>query len=374
MTRFWRASVLVGVIFGGERLARADETFFVAEAPASLAVSDAQEGLFRPGMMPAIGAYASKAVHGFDFGFGVRLRLGVMRNGPAPDPEMHLNDPGVGGMGTLGLAFRVARRGLWLEAVAGGGMTGKDRVPALEAGVGWMLDVGDISVGPSARVLRLIGGDSPGQLGSADLALVGIDVRFGARAHGIHNVEAVPAAVEVVVADPAPMVVGTGDADGDDASDDADEPSCAEDLEGCPVADDVFVRDGRIVLDERVLFDFNKAHVHARGREAIAQIAKTWRAHPEWASVVIEGHCDARGSDEYNQWLSELRAQRARAVLLRAGIAPDRVEAVGYGRSRPRDAGSSEAAHQRNRRVEFVITTHETVHQPAAAGVASNQP
>ena len=110
------------------------ETYFSAEAPAALAVSDAQEGLFRPGMMPAIGAYAMKAVGPVDLGFGLRLRLGVMRNGPAPMEGSHFADPGVGGMGTLGLAVRVGVwRGLSGRASSGGGMlTGGSRAPALE--------------------------------------------------------------------------------------------------------------------------------------------------------------------------------------------------------------------------------------------------
>lgn len=368
MTRFWLAGVCVASFYGS---AQADETFFSAEAPASMAVSDAQEGLFRPGAMPAVGAYAGKPAGSLDLvAIGVRLRAGLLRNGPAPMEGSNFKDPGTGGLGTLGLAVRVVEHGFWVEGVVGGGVTGKDKVPALEAGVGYLLDVGKISVGPSVRYMRLVGGNSPGLLGSADLVLAGIDVRFGTKSHDKR------AKYETFVAqapvDRTPVVVGPVADDHDAVADAAAEPSCADDAEGCPLGDDVFLKDGRIVLDERVLFDFGRAHVHARGREAIQAIASAWKSHPEWKHVVIEGHCDVRGNDEYNQWLSELRAGRARDVLLKAGFAADQVTAIGYGRTRPRDEGTTEAAHQRNRRVEFVIETQVEVHQPRTASAPAD--
>jgi len=109
------------------------------------------------------------------------------------------------------------------------------------------------------------------------------------------------------------------------------------------------------VLDEHVVFDVGRARIHSRGRDVIAAIARAWRAHPEWERVVIEGHADTRGPDDYNLELSRRRAVQVRRVLLRHGIDPLRIDAVGYGRSRPRDSGTTEAAHRRNRRVEFVI-------------------
>ena len=62
-----------------------------------------------------------------------------------------------------------------------------------------------------------------------------------------------------------------------------------------------------------------------------------------------------RGGDAYNQALSEARAERTRDVMVKAGIAARRVKTVGYGRTHPRDAGTTPEAHHHNRRVEFVI-------------------
>src|SRR5262249_11205761 len=91
------------------------------------------------------------------------------------------------------------------------------------------------------------------------------------------------------------------------------------------------------------------------GREIIGAIVKAAEQHPEWLTITIEGHADVRGDDDYNQALSEHRAERARDVMIKAGFPEDRVKAVGYGRSHPRDPGTTPEAHARHRRVEFVI-------------------
>ncbi len=111
----------------------------------------------------------------------------------------------------------------------------------------------------------------------------------------------------------------------------------------------------RIILDEHVLFDFDRARVRRGGRVIIEALAALWTAHPEWKRLTIEGHADVRGSAAWNLELSQLRAERVRAVLLEHGFAPERLDAIGHGGTRPRDSGTSEEAHRRNRRVEFVI-------------------
>jgi outer membrane protein OmpA-like peptidoglycan-associated protein len=338
--------VLAAATIGHAGPAWADD-WVVAEAPAAFAVSAAQEGLFRPGAMPALGVYHETSVAAV----GLRMRAGVLRDGRAPGNG--LKDPGVGGLGSAGVAVRFARRGMWIEAVGGAGVTGKDVVPVVEAGFGWDFAVGGVDLGPSLRYVRLQHGDP--MLGSADLVLVGVDVQLGKDRP--HHAVLPPPRVEV-----APAVEVDRDRDEDLVETDA---SCATDGTGCDTtgaelaaaldAGLVEITDDRIVLDERVLFDLDRARVRSAGRAVIAAIAKTWTAHPEWTKLVIEGHADVRGPDDYNLELSRRRAEHARDVLLHLGVAPDRVDAVGYGRARPRDPGTSEAAHQRNRRVEFVI-------------------
>ena len=70
--------------------------------------------------------------------------------------------------------------------------------------------------------------------------------------------------------------------------------------------------------------------------------------------VSVEGHCDERGTVEYNLALGQKRADSAKSFLVKAGIAADRLKTVSYGKERPADTGHSEAAWAKNRRVEIV--------------------
>lgn len=327
-------------------LAHAD-SWMVGEAPAAVAVSDAQDGIFRPGVMPAIGAYRDNGW----LAMGLRLRAGVLRNGPAPGNN--LTDPQLGGLGTLTAALRVHRRSLWLELAGGGGITGKDLVPTVEAGIGWSFAAGDFGIGPGVRYVGVISRDPMSTYGSASLVVVGLDVQWGVRRDPHRHTLRPPAPTARI----APLPEPTPAERDEDMVTDLD-TSCAQAPDGCPsevISEHLVMRNDRIVLDERVLFDLGRSRVRSAGREMIAEIAKAWRAHPEWKRITIEGHTDVRGSDEFNQMLSEHRAQHSREVLLRHGFDPATVDAVGYGRSRPRDPGEDEPAHHRNRRVEFVI-------------------
>lgn len=340
MRSFLKALLAVVALAAAPARLHADG-WVVAEAPAAVAVSEPQSGLFRAGVMPAIGVYSDNGVTAV----GLRMRVGVLRNGSAP-MEGHLQDPAVGGLGTAGVALRIGGRGLWIEGVVGGGITGRDLVPAIEAGVGWDFAAGGVDIGPSARYLRVVSRDPSATLGSASLVLFGVDVRFGkdrpARSHAM-----IAAAARV---EPPPVAL---DRDPDRVVE--HESGCASDSDGCELAPDIVLHDDRIVLEERVLFDVDRARVKSQGRELIATLVRIWNEHPEWRRMSIEGHADVRGSDNYNLELSQRRADRVRDELVRQGIDPARLDTVGHGRSRPIDPGTTEAAHQRNRRVEFVI-------------------
>ncbi len=80
-----------------------------------------------------------------------------------------------------------------------------------------------------------------------------------------------------------------------------------------------------------------------------------WMADNPEASVVIEGHCDERGTYEYNMALGERRAESAKSYLLNAGVDPVRIQTVSYGEERPFDPGHDEAAWAKNRRAHFVV-------------------
>jgi outer membrane protein OmpA-like peptidoglycan-associated protein len=125
----------------------------------------------------------------------------------------------------------------------------------------------------------------------------------------------------------------------------------------------------RIVLPARVLFPLDGDELLLEGLAALGAVAKLWREHPEWEAMRVEGHTDVRGGTEANQRLSERRARRVRDKLIELGFEPTRIEAVGLGESRPAVAGTDEAAHARNRRVELVITKRR-VPAPASAAAA----
>ena len=72
--------------------------------------------------------------------------------------------------------------------------------------------------------------------------------------------------------------------------------------------------------------------------------------------VTIEGHCDERGTAEYNLALGERRAVAVKTYMVSLGIAPDRVRTVSYGKEFPFDQAHSDEAWSRNRRAHFVIT------------------
>ena len=72
-------------------------------------------------------------------------------------------------------------------------------------------------------------------------------------------------------------------------------------------------------------------------------------------ALLIEGHCDERGTEEYNRALGERRALSVREFLVTLGVAPDRVETVSFGEDRPADPGHSSAAWDKNRRGEIVL-------------------
>jgi peptidoglycan-associated lipoprotein len=74
-----------------------------------------------------------------------------------------------------------------------------------------------------------------------------------------------------------------------------------------------------------------------------------------FATVTIEGHCDERGTDEYNIALGERRANSAKRYLVNLGVDSSRLETVSYGEEKPVDSGHNEAAWKKNRRAHFVI-------------------
>ena len=101
-------------------------------------------------------------------------------------------------------------------------------------------------------------------------------------------------------------------------------------------------------------FDFDASTLRDDARAALDADAKLLRANAN-LKVVIEGHCDERGTVEYNQALGEQRANAARDYLVAQGIDTGRMHVISYGKERPFASGHDEASWQQNRRAHFRI-------------------
>jgi len=101
-------------------------------------------------------------------------------------------------------------------------------------------------------------------------------------------------------------------------------------------------------------FDYDKADIRSDARDALTATAQFLRSYPQ-LKVVIEGHCDERGSTEYNLALGDRRAAAAKQFLTSLGISADRMENVSYGKERPFCTASTEECYQQNRRAHIAM-------------------
>jgi uncharacterized repeat protein (TIGR01451 family) len=140
-----------------------------------------------------------------------------------------------------------------------------------------------------------------------------------------------------------------------------------EDTDGCPDKGEskVQVQGKRILILEKVHFATNKDVVLPRSFPLLQQVAAVLKANPEVKKVRIEGHTDDRGNDAFNMDLSQRRANNVRKYLVeQAGIAPERLEAVGYGETQPVDTNKTAAGRENNRRVIFTILEMDKLQAP----------
>jgi peptidoglycan-associated lipoprotein len=104
-----------------------------------------------------------------------------------------------------------------------------------------------------------------------------------------------------------------------------------------------------------IFYDFDKAEIRQDARVALDDNMRWLKANPK-ATITIEGHCDERGSSEYNLGLGQRRAKVARDYLVSLGIDGRRIATVSYGKERPFVLGHDESAWRWNRRAHFVLT------------------
>lgn len=100
----------------------------------------------------------------------------------------------------------------------------------------------------------------------------------------------------------------------------------------------------------RIFFDFDKYDIRPDAAQTLKENAKVLKAYPD-TKILIEGHCDERGTDEYNMALGWKRADATKRYLESLGISPSRISTISYGEERPLDPNNYDV----NRRCEFVI-------------------
>ena len=113
----------------------------------------------------------------------------------------------------------------------------------------------------------------------------------------------------------------------------------------------------RITTDvQDVYFDYDKSDVAATRRDVlnrnVSALKASWRTSRA-AAIVLEGHCDERGSAEYNLGLGDRRSSSAKEFLVQLGIPDDRLKTISYGKERPECNESDESCWQKNRRAHF---------------------
>lgn len=108
-----------------------------------------------------------------------------------------------------------------------------------------------------------------------------------------------------------------------------------------------------------VFFDYDRAELKPEARERLAKNAQWLTANPQF-TLTLEGHCDERGTNEYNLALGDRRASAARDYLQSLGVAATRVRTISYGEERPFCNGHDEGCWSQNRRAHFMITGRAT--------------
>jgi peptidoglycan-associated lipoprotein len=134
-----------------------------------------------------------------------------------------------------------------------------------------------------------------------------------------------------------------------------------EDLQPAPLSEDSVSNRSLDELNRDsplrpAFFVLDSSDLDDAGRGIVSGNVDVLKKYPQWV-VTIEGHCDERGTAEYNLALGERRAVAVRTYLVALGIAPDRLRSVSYGKEFPFDPGHTDAAWAQNRRAHFVITS-----------------
>lgn len=117
---------------------------------------------------------------------------------------------------------------------------------------------------------------------------------------------------------------------------------------------DNMIKDPSALAAYTIHFSFDSAAIKKSEQDKIAAVASALSGNAG-DKLLIEGNCDERGTEEYNRSLGERRALAAREALAKAGVSPDRIRTISYGKDKPANSGHDEAAWTANRRDDFIL-------------------
>ncbi len=143
-----------------------------------------------------------------------------------------------------------------------------------------------------------------------------------------------------------PIEIGTVNRDGGNKA--PDENPLPENIR------DRRAEDRTMFAADTVYFEFDRANVKASETDKVKRVAEFLKGNP-LHDLAIEGHCDERGTEEYNRALGERRALAVRESLVSLGISGSRVTTTSFGEDQPADPGHDDKAWEKNRRGEFII-------------------
>jgi peptidoglycan-associated lipoprotein len=119
------------------------------------------------------------------------------------------------------------------------------------------------------------------------------------------------------------------------------------------------IKDPAALAADTIHFAFDSAAIKKSEDANLATVAQALAGNAN-DKLLIEGNCDERGTEEYNRALGERRALAAREALAKAGVSPDRIRTISYGKDKPADPGHDEAAWGKNRRDDFILLHPKT--------------
>ncbi len=123
----------------------------------------------------------------------------------------------------------------------------------------------------------------------------------------------------------------------------------------------------QVTFESGILFGFDKSDLTPEAQQNIRELAETLRKYPD-TNVLIEGHTDDKGSDDYNQSLSERRAEAVARYTIAQGVSASRITTKGYGEAQPLASNDTDANRAQNRRVEVAIFANEDLKDKAQNG------